>query len=354
MILLLVDGWKKMSEKNWDDPLDFKEKGIVLDYKTAGVDIDAGNEFVRQIKTHVKSTHRPEVLGGLGGFNGMMRIPAGYESPILVSGTDGVGTKSKLSSLFNRSYDIGIDLVAMCVNDVITCGAEPLYFLDYISCPKVKDNQKLFNIIGGIADGCRQAGCALVGGETAEHPQVNAVTPDYDLAGFCTGVVEEKKIIDGSSIKPSDRIIGLASNGVHANGFTLIRYLTNRLKLKVTEHPELLNPTRIYAPVVKSLLSEIDEVYGMAHITGGGIPENLPRCLPEGLKAHVDWNAWSVPEIFMEIQRAGNVDELEMRRVFNLGIGYCVVVPANRVDFTMSIIKDEGIDCWEIGEVYAI
>ena len=341
-----------MSEKNWDDPLDFKEEGIVLDYKLAGVDIDAGNDFVNQIKTHVKSTYRPEVLGGLGGFNGMMRIPSGYESPILVSGTDGVGTKSKLSSLYNRSFDIGIDLVAMCVNDVITCGAEPLYFLDYISTSKVKDNQKLFNIVGGIAKGCSQAGCALLGGETAEHPQDLATKPDYDLAGFCTGVVEEKKIIDGSSIKPSDRIIGLASNGVHANGFTLIRYLTFRLKLKVSDHPELLDPTRIYAPVVKRLLEEVEDVYGMAHITGGGIPENLPRCLPKGLKAHVDWNSWTVPEIFKTIQSAGNVDELEMRRVFNLGIGYCVVVPANRVELTMDIIRDEGIECWEIGEVY--
>ena len=338
--------------RDWSDPLDFKEEGIVLDYKLAGVDIDAGNDFVNQIKTHVKSTYRPEVLGGLGGFNGMMRIPSGYESPILVSGTDGVGTKSKLSSLYNRSFDIGIDLVAMCVNDVITCGAEPLYFLDYISTSKVKDNQKLFNIVGGIAKGCSQAGCALLGGETAEHPQDLATKPDYDLAGFCTGVVEEKKIIDGSSIKPSDRIIGLASNGVHANGFTLIRYLTFRLKLKVSDHPELLDPTRIYAPVVKRLLEEVEDVYGMAHITGGGIPENLPRCLPKGLKAHVDWNSWTVPEIFKTIQSAGNVDELEMRRVFNLGIGYCVVVPANRMELAMDIIRDEGIECWEIGEVY--
>ena len=341
-----------MTEKNWDEPLDFKEEGIVLDYKLAGVDIDAGNDFVNQIKPQVKSTHRPEVLGGFGGFNGMMRIPAGYESPILVSGTDGVGTKGKLATLFNKNYDIGIDLVAMCVNDVITCGAEPLYFLDYISCPTVKDNPKIVELVSGIADGCRQAGCALLGGETAEHPQVNAVTPDYDLAGFCTGVVEEKKIIDGSSIKPSDAIIGLASSGVHANGFSLIRYLTNRLKLKVADHPELLTPTRIYASVVKRLLEEVEEVYGMAHITGGGIPENLPRCLPKGLKANVDYNSWPLPEIFKTIQLQGNVDEDEMKRVFNLGIGYCVVVPANRVELTMDIIRKESIECWEIGEVY--
>jgi len=333
------------------EPLDFKEEGIVLDYKLAGVDIDAGNDFVNQIKPQVKSTHRPEVLGGFGGFNGMIRIPSGYENPILVSGTDGVGTKGKLATLFHKNYNIGIDLVAMCVNDVITCGAEPLYFLDYISCPTVKDNPKIVELIAGIADGCRQAGCALLGGETAEHPQVNALTPDYDIAGFCTGVVEEKKIIDGTAIKPSDKIIGIESNGVHANGFSLIRYLTTRLKLKVTEHPELLNPTRIYTSVVKRLLLEGDWIYGMAHITGGGIPENLPRCLPEGLDVKVDYNAWTVPDIFKTIQHEGNVDELEMRRVFNLGIGYCVVVPDNRAELTMDIIRDEGLKCWTIGEV---
>ena len=340
-----------MTERNWDDPLDFKEEGIVLDYKLAGVDIDAGNDFVNQIKPQVKSTHRPEVLGGFGGFNGMIRIPSGYENPILVSGTDGVGTKGKLATLFHKNYNIGIDLVAMCVNDVITCGAEPLYFLDYISCPTVKDNPKIVELIAGIADGCRQAGCALLGGETAEHPQVNALTPDYDIAGFCTGVVEEKKIIDGTAIKPSDKIIGIESNGVHANGFSLIRYLTTRLKLKVTEHPELLNPTRIYTSVVKRLLVEGDWIYGMAHITGGGIPENLPRCLPEGMDVKVDYNAWNVPDIFKTIQHEGNVDELEMRRVFNLGIGYCVVVPDNRAELTMDIIRDEGLKCWTIGEV---
>ncbi len=341
-----------MTERDWSDPLDFKEKGIVLDYKTAGVDIDAGNYFVEKIKPHVKSTYRPEVLGGLGGFNGMMRIPTGYESPILVSGTDGVGTKGMLSTLYGRDYDIGIDLVAMCVNDVITCGAEPLYFLDYVSCPKVDDNKRITELVAGIADGCRQAGCSLLGGETAEHPQRNAMTTEYDIAGFCTGVVEEKKIIDGSAIKPSDRIIGIASNGVHANGFSLIRYLTCRLMLKVADHPELLNPTTIYAPIVKRLLEEVEEVYGMAHITGGGIPENLPRCLPKGLKPYVDWNSWSVPEIFRTIQSVGNCDELEMRRVFNLGIGYCVIVPANRLEFAMDVIRTSGVDCWEIGEVY--
>ena len=339
-----------MTERNWDDPLDFKEEGIELDYKLAGVDIDAGNYFVEKIKPHVKSTHRPEVMGGFGGFNGMMRIPSTYENPILVSGTDGVGTKGKLATLFGRDYDIGIDLVAMCVNDVITCGAEPLYFLDYISCPTVKDNPKILELVKGIANGCRQAGCALLGGETAEHPQDLAVTPEYDIAGFCTGVVEESEIIDGRLIKRGDKIIGIESNGVHANGFSLIRYLTFRHQIKVSEHPELLNPTTIYAPLVKDLLDEFP-ILGMAHITGGGIPENLPRCLPKGLKAHVDYNSWPLPKIFSTIMLKGNVPEEEMKRVFNLGIGYCLVVPPEvEVDIQLRI-SGHGLKSWTIGEV---
>ncbi len=332
------------------EPLDFKKEGIVLDYKTAGVDIDAGNEFVDKIKPHVKSTLRPEVLGGFGGFNGMIRIPSGYEKPILVSGTDGVGTKSKLATLFGRDYDIGIDLVAMCVNDVITCGAEPLYFLDYISCPKVKDNKRITELVAGIADGCRQAGCALLGGETAEHPQDLAVTTEYDIAGFCTGVVEESEIVDGRIINRGDKIIGIESNGVHANGFSLIRYLTFRHHIKVSEHPELLNPTKIYAPLVKDLVNEFP-ILGMAHITGGGIPENLPRCLPQGLKAHVDYNAWPLPEIFSTIMLKGNVPEEEMKRVFNLGIGYCVIVPPEVETDVQLRIEGHGLKSWTIGEV---
>ena len=325
---------------SWDDPLDFQKEGIVLDYKTAGVDIDAGNKFVEDLKRKVPA---------LGGFGGMIKVPVGYEEPILVSGTDGVGTKIDIAQAMGDYTTIGEDLVAMCVNDIITCGAKPLYFLDYISTKKLDGD--VADIMVGILKGCEIAGMDLLGGETAEHPRYQN---RIDLAGFCTGIVDKKEIIDGKSIKPSDRIIGLASSGVHSNGYSIVNYLLQRLKLTVKEHPELLTPTTIYAPVVKKLLEEIDEVYGMAHITGGGIPENLPRCLPKGLKAHVDWNAWSVPEIFLEIQRQGNIDELEMRRVFNLGIGYCVIVPANRVELTMNIIKDEGIDCWEIGEVYAI
>ena len=326
-----------MTQRNWDDPLNFKEEGIVLDYKTAGVDIDAGNKFVEDLKTKVP---------GLGGFGGMIKVPVGYEEPILVSGADGVGTKLNIATVANDYTTIGQDLVAMCVNDVITCGANPLYFLDYISTQKLDNN--IADIMVGIVKGCEIAGCNLLGGETAEHPR----QLHYDMAGFCTGIVDKKDIVDGKSIKPSDKVIGLASSGLHSNGYSLVNYLLTRHQIFYADHPELLTPTTIYAPVVKRLLEEIDEVYGMAHITGGGIPENLPRCLPKGLKAHVDWNAWSVPEIFMEIQRKGNVDELEMRRVFNLGIGYCVVVPANRLEFAMDVIGDENLGCWEIGEVY--
>ena len=321
----------------WDDPLDFKKEGIVLDYKTAGVDIEAGNAFVEKLR---------EKAPGIGGFGGMIKIPSGYDEPILVSGADGVGTKLNICTAANDFTTIGQDLVAMCVNDVITCGATPLYFLDYLSTKKVDDN--VADIMIGILKGCEIAGMDLLGGETAEHPR----QLHYDMAGFCTGIVEKSKVIDGSAIKPSDKIIGIESSGLHSNGYSLVNYLLTRHQIFFAEHPELLTPTTIYAPVVNRLLSEMDEVYGMAHITGGGIPENLPRCLPEGLKANVDWNSWTVPEIFKKIQLKGNVDELEMRRVFNLGIGYCVVVPANRLEFAMDVIKDENLRCWEIGEVY--
>jgi len=335
MMLLLVHGWKTMHDFK---PLDFKKEGIVLDYKTAGVDIDAGNKFVEDLKRKVPN---------LGGFGGMFQVPQGYEEPILVSGTDGVGTKINIAEAAGDYTTIGIDLVAMCVNDIITCGAKPLYFLDYVSTKKLDD--RIADTMVGILKGCEIAGLQLLGGETAEHPNYQN---KIDLAGFCTGIVEKKKIIDGKSIKPSDRIIGLASSGLHSNGYSIVNYLAHRLKLNHCNNPELLTPTTIYVPVVKRLLEEMDEVYGMAHITGGGIPENLPRCLPEGLTARVDYNSWTLPEIFKKIQLEGNVEEEEMKRVFNLGIGYCVVVPANRVEFAMDVIRDENIECWEIGEVY--
>ena len=324
-----------MANRNWDDPLDFKEEGIVLDYKTAGVDIEAGNKFAKSIPI---TNH---------GFGGMFQVPQGYEEPILVSGTDGVGTKINVAHAIDDHTTIGIDLVAMCVNDIITCGAKPLYFLDYISTKKIC--YRLPEIIEGIVKGCEIAGMELIGGETAEHPRYQN---SIDLAGFCTGIVEKKKIIDGRSIKPSDKVIGLASSGPHSNGYSLINYLIERLKIKVADYPELLTPTTIYAPVVKTLLEKFDDIYGMAHITGGGIPENLPRCLPEGLKVDIDYNAWPVPEIFKKIQLEGNVDEEEMKRVFNLGIGYCLVVPDNIMYYVMDVIRaTSGIECWQIGEI---
>jgi len=326
-----------MTQRNWDDPLNFKEEGIVLDYKTAGVDIDAGNKFVEDLKTKVP---------GLGGFGGMIKVPVGYEEPILVSGADGVGTKLNIATVANDYTTIGQDLVAMCVNDVITCGANPLYFLDYISTQKLDNN--IADIMVGIVKGCEIAGCNLLGGETAEHPR----QLHYDMAGFCTGIVDKKDIVDGKSIKPSDRVIGLASSGLHSNGYSLVNYLLTRHQIFYSDYPELLTPTTIYVQVVKRLLREFDDIYGMAHITGGGIPENLPRCLPKGLKVDVDYNAWTVPEIFKQIQLKGNVEESEMRRVFNLGIGYCLVVPDNIKYYVMDFIRQEGIDCWEIGEVY--
>ena len=227
----------------WDDPLDFKKEGIVLDYKTAGVDIDAGNEFVEKLR---------EKAPGIGGFGGMIKIPSGYDEPILVSGTDGVGTKISICRVANDYTTIGQDLVAMCVNDVITCGANPLYFLDYISTQRVDAN--VADIMIGVMRGCEIAGMDLLGGETAEHPR----QLHYDMAGFCTGIVEKNKVIDGSAIKPSDKVIALASSGLHSNGYSLVNYLLVRLKLKYAEHPELLTPTTIYAPVVKRLLEEGD------------------------------------------------------------------------------------------------
>ena len=314
-----------------------------MDYKTSGVDIEAGKEFVERLKNQVPH---------IGGFGGMFKVPAGYERPILVSGTDGVGTKMNICRVANDYRTIGIDLVAMCVNDVITCGAKPLYFLDYISTPKL--NSEVDDIMDGIVEGCKIAEVELIGGETAEHFRQR----DYDLAGFCTGLVEKNKIIDGSSIKPSDKVIGLASSGLHSNGYTLINDMLWRHKITFNHSyigkpmPELLTPTTIYTSVVKRLLDEVDTVYGMAHITGGGIPENLPRCLPEGLTVRVDYDSWPLPEVFKKIQLAGEIDKEEMKRVFNLGIGYCVVVPSNTMELTMDIIRDEGMECWEIGEVY--
>ena len=331
-----------------------------MDYKTAGVDIEAGRSFVDEIKDTVKSTHTHGVLGGFGGFNGMMRIPEGYEKPVLVSGADGVGTKVHVAEL-NATGDpsvmngIGIDLVAMCVNDVITCGAKPLYFLDYICTSNLKLYGDLVTeLVDGIAEGCKQSGCSLLGGETAEHPRrLSMVDPIKDIAGFCTGIVEQGEIIDGSTIRESDVVIGIESSGVHSNGFSLIREMLFKHKIKLTDMPELLNPTIIYAPVVASLIKDFP-IMGMAHITGGGIPENLPRCIPDGLAAVVDYNSWKMPEVFSKIMLAGEIPPEEMKNVFNLGIGYCVVVPENvSVDVQLRI-EGHGLKSWVIGDVVSI
>ena len=326
----------------------------MMDYKTAGVDIEAGRSFIDQIKDTVKSTHRPEVMGGFGGFSGMTKIPKGYEEPILVSGADGVGTKVHVAEL-NATGDpsvmrgIGIDLVAMCVNDVITCGAKPLYFLDYICTSDIKLHGELVKyLVDGIAEGCKQSGCSLLGGETAEHPKrAGMADPIRDLAGFCTGIVEKSEIIDGSLIKPGDKIIGIESSGLHSNGFSLIREMLWRQQLVLKEFPELLTPTTIYAPIVNKLLDEFP-ILGMANITGGGIPENLPRCIPDGLEARVDYNSWRLPILFHDIMTAGEIPEEEMKKVFNLGIGYCLVVPEEVVDDVQSMI---GLQSCVIGDI---
>ena len=297
-----------------------------------GVDIEAGDAFVEKLK---------EKAPTIGGFGGMFKVPRGYEEPILVSGTDGVGTKINICRVANDYTTIGQDLVAMCVNDIITCGAKPLYFLDYISTQKIDDN--LADIMVGILKGCEIAGMELIGGETAEHTRQN----EYDLAGFCTGIVEKTELIDGSLIQAGDKIIGLPSSGFHSNGYTLINDMLWRQKIYYNDMPELLTPTKIYAPVVERLLKEGDWIYGMAHITGGGIPENLPRCLPEGLKVRVDYNSWRLPIIFQDIMSAGEIPEEEMKRVFNLGIGYCLIVP----DEVVSDIQDMIEESWVIGEV---
>ena len=275
------------------------------------VDIEAGNAFVERLKVKAPK---------IGGFNGMVRVPSGYEKPVLVSGTDGVGTKINLARIASDYTTIGIDLVAMCVNDVICSGAKPLYFLDYISTKKLDDN--VDQIMEGIIKGCEIAGVELIGGETAEHYRQS----EYDLAGFCTGIVEENEIVDGSLIKPGDKVIGFESSGVHSNGYSLINDMLFRHKIFYKEMPELLTPTTIYAPLIERLMDEIP-ILGMAHITGGGIPGNLPRCLPEGLKVDIDYNAWTLPEVFRKIMLAGEILEDDMITTFNMGIGFCIVVP---------------------------
>lgn len=328
-------------------------------YRDAGVDIDAGDEFVDRISPLVRSTFRPEVLTDLGGFGGLFRLQAKkYEDPVLVSGTDGVGTKLKVAFMMDRHDTVGIDLVAMCVNDIAVSGAEPLFFLDYFATGKLAVS-KAEAVLKGIAEGCRQAGCALIGGETAEMPSMYA-DGEYDLAGFAVGVVDMPKIIDGKSIVPGDVLVGLASSGLHSNGYSLARrVLFDKAKLTVASRlPELdrplgdvlLTPTRIYAKQILALVRDYP-IKGIAHITGGGMTENLPRVFPAGVHAIVRRRAWSVPPIFQVMASLGKVDREEMYRVFNMGIGLILVVPAASADSVIACASALGDRGYRIGEI---
>ncbi|MBZ9538397.1 phosphoribosylformylglycinamidine cyclo-ligase [Modicisalibacter tunisiensis] len=328
-----------------------------LSYKDAGVDIDAGNALVERIKGVARRTHRPEVMGGLGGFGALCELPAGYRQPVLVTGTDGVGTKLRLAMDLGRHDTIGIDLVAMCVNDLVVAGAEPLQFLDYYATGKL-DVDIAADVVSGIGEGCLQAGCALVGGETAEMPGMYEGS-DYDLAGFCVGVVEKSEILDGSRVGEGDVLLGLASSGPHSNGYSLIRKILEvsdaDLQADLDGRPlgdALLAPTRIY---VKPLLSLIREsgvaVHALSHITGGGLLENLPRVLPETLAARVDVTAWQRPAVFDWLQKKGNVAAREMYRVLNCGIGMVVVVPAAQAEAARAHLEGAGEQVVTLGEI---
>jgi phosphoribosylformylglycinamidine cyclo-ligase len=317
-----------------------------LSYRDAGVDIDEGDALVEAIKPFAKRTMRPEVLAGIGGFGALCALPAKYQQPILVSGTDGVGTKLKLAFELDRHDTVGIDLVAMSVNDVLVQGAEPLFFLDYFACGRL-EKAVAAEVIKGIAAGCELAGCALIGGETAEMPGMYP-EGEYDLAGFCVGVVEKERILDGRSIKPGDTILGLASSGPHSNGFSLIRRVLQ--KEKPRSMAALMEPTRIYVKPVLKLLESVP-VKGLAHITGGGLTGNVPRILQDGLRARLRKAAWPRPEIFQWLQRAGNVAEEEMHRVFNCGIGMVAVVDAGDARRAAENLRASGETVYEIGTI---
>lgn len=327
-----------------------------LSYKDAGVDIDAGNALVERIKSVVKETKRPEVMGGLGGFGALCAIPQKYKEPILVSGTDGVGTKLRLAMDLNHHDSIGIDLVAMCVNDLIVQGAEPLFFLDYYATGKL-DVDVAATVVTGIAEGCKQSGCALVGGETAEMPGMYNGN-DYDIAGFCVGVVEKSAIIDGSKVQDGDAIIALASSGPHSNGYSLVRKIvevsgvdpqTEQLGGKsLAEH--LLAPTKIYVKSVLNLIEHVD-IHAIAHITGGGFWENIPRVLPDNTQAIINKESWQWPMVFDWLQQAGNVTTHEMYRTFNCGVGLIIVLPKQRVNDALELLNSSGETAWLLGEI---
>lgn len=327
-----------------------------LNYRDAGVDIDAGADLVEQIKPHVKKTMRPEVIGGLGGFGALFEIPLDrYQKPVLVSGTDGVGTKLKLALQMNKHDTIGIDLVAMCVNDILVLGAEPLYFLDYYATGKL-DTAVATDVIKGIAEGCIQSGCALTGGETAEMPGMYS-EGDYDLAGFCVGIVEKDKIIDSSKVEAGNILIGIASSGPHSNGYSLIRKVLEVSNADLSEAcgnqslgDALLAPTRIYVKSIHALLEQID-INAMSHITGGGLTENLPRVMPENTRAQIDVNSWELPAVFKWLQQQGNIEDLEMYRTFNCGIGMVLVVNEEDADTAIDVLNSAGEAAFKLGKI---
>lgn len=328
-----------------------------LNYKDAGVDINAGNALVDRIKDVAKRTRRPEVMAGLGGFGALCELPQGYKHPVLVSGTDGVGTKLRLAMDMSKHDTIGIDLVAMCVNDLIVCGAEPLFFLDYYATGKLNVDVAA-DVVQGIGDGCELSGCALVGGETAEMPGMYE-GEDYDLAGFCVGVAEKEELIDGNKVSAGDCLIGLTSSGPHSNGYSLIRKIIEVTEADLSQSmgeqsiaDTLLAPTRIYVKSVLNLMKALP-IHAISHITGGGLLENIPRVLPENTSAIIDINSWDMPAIFQWLQEQGNVEPTEMYRTFNCGVGMIICVSQDNKDKTLETLKASGEEAWVIGHIEA-
>ena len=320
-----------------------------LTYKDSGVDITKGNQLIEKIKPIAKSTLRQGVLAGLGGFGAMFEIPIDrYKNPVLISGTDGVGTKLMVAEMLNKHNTIGIDLVAMCVNDLIVQGAEPLFFLDYYATGSLNE-EVATSVISGIGEGCIQSGCALIGGETAEMPGMYK-GEEYDLAGFCVGIVEKNKIIDGSKVSAGDQLIALGSSGPHSNGYSLIRKVLEKSKPSSSQLNSLIEPTKIYVKSILSLIQNLP-VHAISHITGGGLLENIPRVLPKHLAANLDQNSWELPQIFKWLQAEGNIDTMEMYRVLNCGVGMVVIVPKALSGEAINILKSCGENAWLIGEV---
>ena len=334
------------------------EKTQSLSYKDAGVDIDAGNALIEKIKGAAKRTRRPEVMAGLGGFGALFELPTGYREPVMVSGTDGVGTKLRLAIDYGRHDRVGIDLVAMCVNDLIVCGAEPLFFLDYYATGKL-DIETAAAVVNGIADGCELSGCSLVGGETAEMPGMYEGS-DYDLAGFCVGIAEKSELIDGSKVATGDTLIGLASSGPHSNGYSLIRKVlevtgVDPATTMLDGEPLidlLMAPTKIYVKTLLGLIAQTP-VHALAHITGGGLLENIPRVLPDSTKAVIDTKAWKRPAVFDWLQSGGNIDEQEMHRTLNCGVGMVICVPPESVQTAMDFLDANGEDAFILGKIEA-